>query len=818
MKTTKYGNFSADGKEFVLTNPLLDRPWMNVLSNGQWCYLASHLGGGYSFLGNPTVGRITRWHIDGVPRDTTGKFVYLRDEQTGEWWTANGYPPTKKLDKWSCHIGLGYNRIEAEHNGIASDLTYFCPMPDAKTSKGDDVGDPCEIWIVKLTNTTKKKRVITATNYAEIALGNWFEDTSWREFYILFNRQQFAKNTLYTRSVQWIKYIGGWQACNSEGNNIPFDKAVFLASSAKVTGYEGDRYQFVGSYRDLTNPQVMDTGKLRNAIGEGRDACEALQHRFELNPGESVEYVVVLGAVPYDAKDATALTKKYLTPAKARAALKNNQAYWSKVVESPKIETPDQDLNTLVNYWFKYQGANLSWWNRNTGYCYFGIYNYGVRDACQDAVSRLPQDPAWVRDVILKRIFIWQFPGGDWAHGGNFVSKTGTRTFHSDDPLNPLFIINRYLRETGDWSILKEKTTFIKPEGGPTTETATVYEHCLKSLEFFWKEFSERGLPLILKADWNDALDQMGNNRKGESVMNAGWAVICIEGFYAAMEQMGDAKLLANYKKRIAKLKDKVNELCWDGDWYWRATHDDGWVLGSKANKDAGMIFANPNSFAIVAGIADKTKSDKIFAAFEKYLDTPWGSYCFYPPFQEPNRRAGIISRFYPGTKENGSLQGHNSRWRIWAECAGGRGDKAYEIVKKMLPSTRHEAGPELYRIEPYAACQFIYAKESGNPGEGSHSWATGTACWTLLNVWEHMLGIVPEFDGLHINPCLPSDWTQAKMIRQYRGTTYEVAITKPKGIQTGKVSITLDGQSLEGNVVPPLNDGKTHKVAVTVH
>lgn len=816
MKTTSCGNFSPDGKEFVLTRRLLDRPWMNVLSNGRWCTLSSHLGGGYSFLGNPTVGRITRWHVDGVPRDTTGLFLYLRDEASGAWWSANGYPPRKPLDSWKCHIGLGYNRIVASQDGITSDLLYFTPMPDAASGSGGDTGDACLIWKVKLTNNSRRTRTISATSYAEIALGNWFEDTSWREFYLLFNRQEFKDGVLYTRSEQWIKYIGGWQACNSEGNNIPFDQAVFLASSAPVVGHEGDRQAFIGSYRDLADPQVMDTGKLRNRVSQGRDACESLQNRFRLKPGQSVEFVLLLGAVPAASRDASSLTSQYLSVAGADAAFANHQAYWSRVIESPRIETPDADLDNLVNNWFKYQGANLSWWNRNTGYCYFGIYNFGVRDACQDAVSRLPQDPAWVREHIVKRIFIWQFPGGDWAHGGNFLSMTGTRTFHSDDPLNPCFILAKYVRETGDYSILDEKTPFIKPEGGLTEEQVSLYDHVIRGLEFFWTQFSKRGLPLILKADWNDALDQMGNQRKGESVMNAGWAVICIEGFYTCMEQQGDRARLAAYKRRIAKLKQTVNRLCWDGQWYWRGTHDSGWVLGSRKN-EFGKIFANPNSFAVVSGIADARRAKRIFAAFEKHLDTKWGSACFYPPFAHAEKRAGIISRFCPGTKENGALQGHNSRWRIWAECAGGRGDKAYEIVKTMLPTTRHEADPDLYRIEPYVASQFIYAKESGRPGEGSHAWATGTACWTLLNVWEHMLGVVPETDGLHIRPCLPGPWTRVKMTRVYRGATYEIEIRKPRGLQTGRVSLTLDGKALPTAVIQPQNDGLVHQVKATI-
>jgi len=819
MKPTKHGYFSHDGREFIVTEPLLARPWMNVLSNGNWCYLASHLGGGYSFLGNPTVGRITRWHIDGVPRDTTGNFVYLRDERTGRWWCANGYPPTRRLDTWACHVGLGYNRIAAAHDGLASEITYFCPMPDAASSGGGDVGDPCLLWLVKLTNTTRRRRVISATNYVEIALGNWYEDTSWREFYLLFNRQQFRKGVLYDRSTQWVKYVGGWQPGDSDVNNLSFDYAAFLASSARVVGYEGDRYEFIGPYRDLGNPRAMDAGRLRSRTALGRDSCLALQHRFALAPGASAEYVVILGAIPRQASGADGLVARYGTPAKARAAFRNNQAYWAKVTSTPTVETPDADLNVMVNTWLKYQGANLSWWNRNTGYCYFGIYNFGVRDACQDAVSRLSQDAAWVREHIVRRIMIWQFDDGDYAHGGNFISMQGTRTFHSDDPLNPLFILACYVRETGDFSILREKTPWVDPvtciSGRSKKPPATIYEHAVAGIEFFWRQFSRRGLPLILKADWNDALNMAGSGRKGESVMNAGWAVICIEMFYDCMKAMGDARRLARYRRKIARLRKTVNSLCWDGRWYWRATHDSGWVLGSRRNRTGGMIFANPNSFAIVAGIADADRTRKILASFDRYLDTPWGSYCFYPPYGQPEPRAGTISRFAPGTKENGSLQGHNSRWRIWAECAAGRGDKAYEILKTMLPPTRHEADPDLYRVEPYVACQFIYAPESQRPGEGSHSWATGTACWTLLNVWEHMLGVRPEIGGLRIDPCLPSAWTRCRMRRHFRGATYDIEITKPRGVCKGKVTVTLDGAALPDNLVPPQGQGTVHTVAV---
>ncbi len=806
-----YGEFAAGGRAYVLREPNLDRPWMNVLSNGRWCYVASHLGGGYSFLDNPTVGRITRWHIDGTPRETTGKLLFLRDEETGKWWTANGYPPTRPLDRWECEIGLGYNEIRSEAHGIGARMRWFCPMPDPAVTGG--VGDPCLIWQVELVNRSGRARFISATSFVELALGNWNEDTSWREFYILFNRQKFLGHALLTRSTMWVKYEGGWQALNEAGNNIPFEHAVFLASSRSICGYEGDRHQFLGSYRDLKDPAAMDTGKLANNAAIGRDACHALQHHFRLQPGEAARFVLLLGAIPYDSEDTTPLTEKYLDWDKAEAAFAGNQAYWTAVTATPQIETPDPALNTLVNYWYKYQGANLSWWNRNTGYCYFGIYNFGVRDACQDAVSRLPQDPAWVREHIVKRIMIWQFEEGDYAHGGNFVSMMGTRTRHSDDPLNPLFILAHYVRETGDFSILDEVTEFAHTRG---QKKATIYEHIMLGLEYFFSQMSARGLPLILKADWNDALDQMGHRGKGDSVMLACWAIHCIERFYCCMEHKNDPRL-ADYRRKVEQLRRTVNEIAWDGEWYQRAMHDSGWILGTKDNT-YGKIWSNPNSFAIISDTATPERRAQIYASFEKYLDDPIGGYTFWPPFLEPDPRAGVISRFAPGTKENGSLFGHSSRWRIWAECYGGRGDKAYELLDKMSPITRHLAGPEIYRIEPYVACQFIYAKEADRYGEGSHSWATGTAAWSLIVVWEWLFGVRPELGGLRIDPCLPSHWTEVRMRRDYRGATYDIVIRKPKGVCKGAAEVRLDGAILPENLIPPQGDGKVHAVEVRLH
>ena len=346
------------------------------------------------------------------------------------------------------------------------------------------------------------------------------------------------------------------------------------------------------------------------------------------------------------------------------------------------------------------------------------------------------------------------------------------------------------------------------------------------------KMFSERGLPLILKGDWNDALNQCGQAPKidsqgrvledqklcSESVLLAGWAVMCIEMFYPCMEYMKDFQRLEKYKKRIEELIAKVNELCWDGSWYWRASDKTGRIIGTRRQlKQGGAIWSNPNAFAIITGIADQARTAEILNSFDTYLDTPYGSLLFYPPFYEPDENAGIISRFAPGTKENGSVFCHASRWRIWAECVAGRGDKAYEILRQTLPTTLHQSMPDKYLIEPYVACQFIYAPESDNPGEGSHSWATGTACWTLVNVFEHMLGIKPETAGLRIDPCLPKNWESVKVVRKFRGDIFEILIKKERGICKGKVTIELDGNILDDNIIIGRGDGSRHEIVVTI-
>ncbi len=800
----RYGRFAEDGRSFIVTDPNLPRPWMNVLSNGTWGALCSHLGGGYSFYEDPKLRRITRWHVDGVPRETVGRFVYVRDDTSRVWWCANGYPPTRPLDAWECRHGLGYTTVASEHEGIATEVTYFVPVEDS-----------CELWLVTVENATKRTRRLSLFEYVEFGLGNYKEEATWREFYILFNRTRVAKDVIYATSTQWVKYDQAWQSVGAEGNNIPLDVQAVFASSRKPAGCETDRYAFVGRYRDMADPAaVADGGDLDGWDEvEGRDACGAMQHKLTLKPGQKQTFVMLLGAVPRDAADAAALTDKYLTVAKARAALKARVAWWDEVLGSPVIETPDADLNRWCNVWLRYQAGNLAWWSRNVGYCYMGIYGYGTRDECQDLIAHLPSDPDHVRHYILTRLAVWMYEDGRVVHSSSQTTQAGDFTNHSDDPVNLMFIVSKYVRETGDVGILDEPVPYYESGG----KTGSLYEHCMKGWRRLFSQVSERGLPLMLSADWNDALDQAGHGLKGESHMLPGWACAILRMFIPIARRHGQTKDADWLQQRYDGLVEAMNRHAWDGKWYTRGTADDGTVLGSSRAEE-GKIWANPQSWSILGGIADEERTRTSLQSMDRYLTVSKGSLTFWPAFTEPDPHYGVISRFAPGTKENGAVFSHNLMWRLMAETYCGRGDIAWGLLKSNLPTTLAAEDPDLYKVEPYVQRQYTYAPMSQCYGEGSHSWATGAAMWNWHVVLEGFMGIQPDLDGLRIDPCFPTEWKKGRVLRRWRGAEYEILIHNPDGVEKGVREIKLDGQVLDRSLVPvPATKGERHTVEVTM-
>ncbi len=830
------GWFSEDGLEFILTDPLLEKPWANILTNGRWAFVMEHQGTGYSVLDNPTVGRITRLGMDGQPRtNRIGKFTYLRDEDSGEWWNANGFPatPERALERWQAHIGLGYTTIRSQHKGILAEQTYFAPMVDLVDGKGD----PCLVWKIRLTNTSAQKRSISATNYTEPMLGSFAEDQTWRQFHKLMNRQAFDRNVMWQTNLMWVRYTGAWQSIDS--NNGPFDHHVFLASSADVRSYHGDRESFYGPQRDLADPAVFaeNDGQLGNKLVADRIPCMALQQGFELLPGQSADYVVVMGAIPVkdmrtadmspdgrsqlQAEDALPLTGKYLTVEAAEGALAKTREFWQSVVATPRIETPDALMDLMINVWSRYQAKVLGWWNRNVGHDYSGIYGISPRDSFQDVVGSLATNPRWVRQRILE-VARWQYDDGRWAHSGNPVSLEGSDSPHSDDPLNVLFALNAYVRETGDYTIFQERVPWLDRDTGRVgsrhREPSSLLEHVLTGIDKFFQWFEADELPPMQIADWNDALDQTGGReRKGESAMLACWAVYCLENFFPIVENHLGPKKLASYRDRAEKLKETVRRECWTGEYYWRVRTHEGEILGKPGDRYFSLV-STVNSMAIFSGVATPDQVPLIAKSLHS-LYNDYGVSNFRSTFLRPDTRAGVISRFAPGVKENNANQQHNAMWVIRAMCAAGRGDLAYEAFQSMNPMFRFSQDPKRYKIEPYVYSQFIQGPDSDHPGEGSHAWSTGSACWAQVNALNWMLGVRPEIidgqHGLYIDPCLPPEWQEVSMDRRFRDADYQIKIHKRPGVMTGVDRITVDGQPILGQLLPLPETGHRYNVEV---
>jgi cellobiose phosphorylase len=441
-----------------------------------------------------------------------------------------------------------------------------------------------------------------------------------------------------------------------------------------------------------------------------------------------------------------------------------------------------------------------------------GIYGYGTRDECQDLIAHLPGDPAHVRQWILKRLAVWMFEDGRVVHSSSQTTQRGDFTNHSDDPVNLMFIVSKYIRETGDFSVLDETVPYYESGG----KTGSLWEHCMRGWQRFFSQFSPRGLPLMLLADWNDALENAGRAGRGESHMLPGWAAYILRMFIPIAERYGRTRDAAFLRHKLDAMVEAMNKYAWDGQWYTRGTADDGTVLGTRGAREA-RLWANPQSWAILGGIADPRRTRKCLRSMDRYLTVSKGSLTFWPAFTEPDLHYGCISRFAPGVKENGAVFSHNQAWRLLAETHCGRGDVAWRILKSNLPTTLAAEDPALYKVEPYVQRQYTYAPMSQCYGEGSHSWATGAAMWTWHVVLEGFLGVQPELDGLRLDPCFPRKWREARVWRRWRGSEYEITIRNPRGVEKGVREVRLDGRALPDNLLPvPRAPGK-HQVEVVM-
>jgi cellobiose phosphorylase len=804
----KYGNFSKDGLEYIIKTPNTPRPWINYLTNPDYCCIISQCAGGYSFYKDCRSDRTTRWAPQNYHKDRPGKYVYIKDNKTKKFWSATYQPVKRKPSLFETRHGLGYTIIKTRHYGIESEITYFVPTEDT-----------CEIWLVKLKNRTSRKRDLIVVPYVEWLMGDYHMELRYRNIMNLYNRFWHDSNN----DIIFARKTAMWEALNIQ----PFHSIAFFASSLPLHGCATRKDLFLGRYNSEGNPQSLTSDVFTSSkFCSGEDGIGAFKHRIRLKKKETKEFVVILGQAENKSTAKTTVSK-YRNLKNAKSEFENVKMLWRKrILDNIVVKTPDKNFDLMINIWAKYQMYICNLWSRSPSYYHEGSGGRGYRDSCQDAEGLAAIDP---KHVLSKIRTIASLIRRDGSCAGGWSTTRGAIAHmpNKDHPVWLVSTVSAHIKETGNKKILFEVFPYIKDgwiekatkrdmhwkKGAVKDGEGTLFEHLEKNLNFTFTDVGKRGLPLIGHADWNDGIDAAGKELKGESV----WLAMALVRSYKLLSELADfvghKNKAQSFRDRASLMAQRINEYCWDGNWYLRGFTDFDTVYGSAKNKE-GKIFANTQSWAVMSGIASKERQKKLFKAVDKYLDGKHGTPLFYPAYSNYNPTLGRITMFSEGTKENAAVFCHAGTFKIVADCMAGRGNKAYESIKKIMPNSQNEM--DIYKTEPYVYAEYLIGPEHPyNYGEGAFTWITGTAAWTFLAATEYLLGVHREFTGLLINPAIPSRWKRYTATRLFRGDVYKIIVKNPKGVQSGVKRIKVDGIEQKHNIVRPRKDKKTHIVEV---
>lgn len=781
MLDNKYGHFSQDGKEYVITDPFTPKPWINVISNGDYSVIVTQTGGGYSFRGNAEQNRLTRSFQDTV-KDNWGKYFYIRDLRTGKFWSAGALPVSDGANCVVTH-GMGYSVLRRETENIRSALTIFA-----------DSVRPMEYMRLELQNVGDCARTLDVTSYFEWACGIAYD--THREFARLFYDLRFDRNI---NGIVANKCLWGFPDAKGRWNNDDWPYTAFFNCSQKADSFECDKEAFLGMYRDEKSPLAMERADLTGSCGRYCEPVASLRVKIELDAGEKKTLLFTLGMAKKDAEDYTELAGR-CSLIVADAELETVRKKWYDLLEKEKVVSPDPAFDVMTNYWLKYQALSCRMWAKAAYYQISG--GIGFRDQLQDSHIGLEADPEITRNQILLHASR-QFKQGDVLHWWLTYNNAGPRTKCSDDFLWLPFTVINYLAETSDVSVLDEQVPFLDGE------TADVYTHCKNAILYSFSMFSPRGIPLMGAHDWNDGLSAVGHGMKGESFWVAEFLYWIINRFDKVAEHRDDGEFATLMRGKAVCLKRDFNEHAWDGEWFLQATNDLGEKIGSRENSH-GMIFLNPQIWAVISDITDNDRKQKAMQAVSKYLLREHGALLLYPEYTRPDSEIGYITRYAPGLRENGGVYTHAATWAVWAYALAGDSENAYKAYRGICPPNNGDC-IDNYKAEPYVTPGNSDGPNSPYFGRGSWSWYSGSAQWLHRVAVQCILGVTPCKEGLRIAPCIPSEWNKVEYRRRFRGATYDITIER-----SGNKGITFDGIPLADNIVPQCSGGN-HTVRVKI-
>ena len=809
----KFGYFDDENREYVITTPRTPLPWINYLGCKEFFTLISNTCGGYTFYKDAKLLRMTRYRYNDVPNDINGKYFYIKEG--GSIWNPGWKPAQTELDSYECRHGIGYSRFTGMKNQLEASVLTFIPMDDN-----------CEISQVKLTNQSDSKKTVSLFSYVEWCLWNADDDS-----------RNFQRNL----STGEVEVVGSAIYHKTEYRERRNHYAVYSVNTP-VDGFDTSRDAFLGAYRGAANPEVVEKGQASNSVAHGWSPIASHQINVTLEPGESKTFVFVLGYIenPEDQKweapgiinkkPAEAMLAKYQTDADVDKAFASLNEYWNELLSKYTVKSSNDKVNRMVNIWNQYQCMVTFNMSRSASYYESGIgRGMGFRDSCQDLLGFVHLIPDRARQRIID-IASTQFEDGSAYHQYQPLTKKGNSDIGSgfnDDPLWLIAGTSAYVRETGDTLILTEQVPFDNNE----SLAKPLLEHLKRSFDYIVTHKGSHGLPLIGRADWNDCLNlncfsehpgesfQTFGPSEGpvaESVFIAGMFVKYGEEYAQLCELIGNQAEADYARTEVQKMYDAVLKDGWDGDWFVRAYDAYGKKIGSK-ECDEGQIYIESNGFCPLAGIGVKEGlAEKALDSVKEKLDTQYGVMILQPAYTKYHLELGEISSYPPGYKENAGIFCHNNPWVSIAETVIGRGDRAFEIYQKTCPAYVEEIS-EIHRTEPYVYSQMVAGADAYTPGEAKNSWLTGTAAWTFVNVSQHILGVYPTHQGLSINPCVPKGFGDFTLTRKFREGTYNIKVVNPDNVEKGIKSLTVDGKSVEGCIVPYVAGKTEYDIIVTM-
>ncbi len=791
----QYGHFDNACREYVIDRVDLPVSWTNYIGLKDMYGVFNHTAGGYLLYKSPEYHRITRFRPNGVPMDGPGHYVYLRDEETGDYWTVSWQPVGKPKEHYSCRHGLSYVKYLCDYSGIQAEQKLFVAMDD-----------PVEIWDVKLRNNSGKPRTLSVYSYLEFS---------------------FHQIDMDNRNFQMSLYAAG---SSYEDGIIVHDLYYeedgyqFFTSNFEPDGFDCLRDSFIGPYRTERDPVVVETGVCTGSFEKGGNHCGCLRKIITLAPGEETRLIYLLGEG--SAESGRAMRTKY-DPMKVDLDFSRLISYWDEKLSALQVSTPNEGMNTELNIWNLYQSQINVLFSRFTSFIEVGgRVGLGYRDTAQDAMMVLHAEPEKCRSRLIELLRALTTTGYGlhlfeprWFEPDqpqqSFRSPTviptpdksqivhGIKDACADDALWLVSSIVQYVKETGDLDFVNQAVTYA--DGGE----GTVYEHMKRILDFSAREVGRNGICKGLRADWNDCLNLGG----GESAMVSYLHYWALGNFIALTKKLGNTRDVQHYEALAQKVKETSESVLWDGKWYIRGITADNRKIGTQADTE-GRVHMESNTWAVLSGAASYDRGISAMDSVDEYLFTEYGLMLNAPCFTTPDDGIGFVTRVYPGLKENGAIFSHPNPWAWCAEAVLGRGSRAMKFYNALCPALQNDK-IEVRQSEPYTYCQFVVGRDHTAFGRARHPFMTGSSGWAYFAATQYILGIRPDFDQLIIDPCIPADWRDFSAVRKWRGATYYIHVANPRGAEKGVALIMLNGQQVDK--IPVMRPGSVNHIDIVM-